>query len=200
MNIAGFSEDAFAGYVAALLDGEGSIEIHPKECGIRIRIANTFKPVLDAICERLGYGRVEAYPKRPTLPLFAYRTSNAHDCRALLTFCRPFIQIKADRADRALQIISRMQDRADEVFARNREILAGLARGERQTVIALRVGVTQSYVSYVKTHGLVGSDRLNPKRSLKARTRPSEALFTNHGLPLSSPCRPPSESSDQSRT
>jgi hypothetical protein len=199
MDIKQFSDESFAGYLAGLLDGEGSIEIHPKECGVRVRIANTFKAVLDDIQSRLGYGRVQAYPKRPTLPLFVLCTSNAHDSRALLTFCRPYMQIKATRADKALAVITAMQGRSDAVEARNRAILAAIDAGETQTSIAERFGVTQPFVSYVKsrkTHGI--GTRLNPRRSLKKGSPPSAELFTKHGQPLSDPCRPPSESAPQS--
>ncbi len=61
-----WTDDAFAGYLAAMIDGEGNIELIGTY-SVRIRIANTIRPTLDAIVERMGCGRVVEYA-RPAIP------------------------------------------------------------------------------------------------------------------------------------
>lgn len=194
MNIADFPDVAFAAYLAGFLDGEGSIEIHPQECGTRIRIANTFKPVLDGFHARLGIGRVEKY-HRPAgknfQPLFAFSVSNAHDCRTVLTLTRPFLHVKAERADYALAVIERMQQRMNDLDARNREILAAINAGEMQKDIGRRFGISPSLVSRIKLGHTWPCEiaRLNGRKGLKKGCRPKDMIFRLHGDPLSSPCR-----------
>lgn len=51
--------EAFAAYVAAMIDGEGHIEIIAA-CSVRVRIANTIRPTLEAMRARLERARVYA--------------------------------------------------------------------------------------------------------------------------------------------
>jgi hypothetical protein len=65
-----WSDEAFAGYLAAMIDGEGHIEI-PGTNAVRVRIANTVKPTLGAMALRLGFGRARqaaTMARDPTVP------------------------------------------------------------------------------------------------------------------------------------
>lgn len=202
MQITDFSNESFAAYFAGLLDGEGSIEIHPKECGTRIRIANTNRCVLVSICRRLGIGRVEQYRNRPAhhQPLYAFCVSNAHDCRTVLKITEPYLQIKTKRAAYALKVIGRMQERMDALDERNRQIIEAIKKGEMQCVIASRFGISQAMVSRIKCGHTWPCEiaRLNAKKGLKKFVRPKDAIFRLHGDPLSSPCPQLAESVAQS--
>lgn len=186
MNTAQWSDDAFAGYVAGMLDGEGNIEIHPDECGIRVRIANTFRPALEAIANRLPYGTIEEYARKGNLRrLYNFRVSNAHDCRELLTLTRPYLIIKAAAADAALGVIAAMQARMDALDDRNRRVLAELSKGRLQREVAVDFGISQALVSRIKSGHLRPTEiaRLNARQGLKKFIRPKDQIFRLHGDP-----------------
>ncbi len=118
MNIKDFSDDAFAGYLAAFLDGEGCIEINVDECGVRLRLANTYRPTLDAMCARLEMGRVEEYRGRSAphhKRIYCYAVSSAPDVERFLLIVRPYLTIKTEKADRALTIIGHQRKRMEEL-------------------------------------------------------------------------------------
>ena len=183
-----WSHDAFWGYVAGFLDGEGCIEINKAECGIRVRLANTFRPTLDAIHARLGYGRIEEY-RRPASKdyrrLFCYAVSNAPDVEHFLLNTRPFASIKAEKADRALEIIAGQRARMEALDARNRAVLAEIAKGRMQRDIAVDFGISQALVSRIKVGHTWPTEiaRFNARRGLKKGVKPSDQLFRLHGSP-----------------
>lgn len=155
-----WSNDAFAGYLAAMIDGEGHIE-RVGTWSVRIRIANTIKATLDAMADRLGFGRVieyrgraEAHHKR----LFCLEVSNAKDVSALFSICGAFIHMKRDQMEDALSIVSRVLQDVASTDARNRAILEAVERGERpQNQIAREFGVSPQLVSYLKKGHTWGS-------------------------------------------
>lgn len=148
-----WSNDAFAGYLAAMIDGEGHIE-RTGTWAVRIRIANTVKHTLDAMQDRLGFGRVIEYrgrEKRGYRRLFCLEISNARDVTATFDLCGDFIHMKRDQMDDALLISRRVLADISEMDARNRAILAEVAKGERtQSAIAKDFGVSPQLVSYLK--------------------------------------------------
>lgn len=185
-----WTDDAFAGYLAGFLDGEGCIEINPNECGIRLRLANTHRPTLDAIHNRLGYGRVEEY-RRPSNSnykrLYCFAVSSAPDVERFLTLVRPMISIKADKADRALDIIRRQRERMADLDRRNAAVLAAVQSGRLQSEVAAEFGISQSLVSRIKAGHTWPKEieRFNARRGLKKGMRPSDQIFRLHGAPQS---------------
>lgn len=120
-----WSDDAFAGYLAAMIDGEGHIELI-SNYSVRVRIANTIRPTLDAMVERMGFGRVIEYARpigKNYKRLFALEVSNAIDIRKLFGTCGQFIHMKRDQMDAAIAILDRIQADVDRIDARNRAIL-----------------------------------------------------------------------------
>ena len=183
-----WSADAFNGYLAGFLDGEGCIEINKDECGIRLRLANTHRPTLDAMCRRLGFGRVEEYggrAERGYKRLFCYAISSAPDVERFLLTVRPFMSIKAEKADYALSIIRRQRERMDELDGRNKAVLDAIAAGRMQKDIAAEFGISQSLVSRIKCGHTWPKEieRFNARRGLKKGMRPSDQVFRLHGLP-----------------
>ena len=108
----------FWSYVAGFMDGEGCIEIHPAEVGMRIRIANTHLPALEYIRDGVGFGSVQHYRRSAKFrQLYAYAISNMTDCKRFLEKVRPFLIVKAARADYAMQIIGRAEERMADCIA-----------------------------------------------------------------------------------
>lgn len=173
-----WSQDAFAGYVAAMIDGEGHIE-RIGTWSVRVRIANTIKPTLDAMCARLGIGRVIEYRGRVEKHhkrLFCLEVANARDIRALFDLCGHFIHMKRDQMEDALCITDRVLRAVKEIDDRNRAILDEIAKGgKRQAHIAREFGVSPQLVSYLKKGHTWGSTlRGHQARSLTKKF-PQEA-------------------------
>lgn len=180
-------DDAFAGYLAAMIDGEGHIEINGM-CSVRVRIANTFRPTLDAIVDRLGFGRVAEYarPKDSKFKrLFSVDVSNAKDVSRLFAICGRFIHIKAERMDDALAVINRVLGEIERIDERNRQILDRIKAGEKQVNIARDLGVSPQLVSMVKKgHGWSSVISGHRARSLAKRfPARSSQVFRLHGEP-----------------
>lgn len=181
-------EAAFAGYLAAMIDGEGHIEIIGS-CSVRIRIANTIKPTLDAMVERLGFGRVVEYarPKdRKVKRLFCLEISNARDIAALFDICGPFMHMKRDQMGTALDVVRRVLSEGDRIDRRNRAILAAVKAGGRtQNSIAKEFGVSPQLVSHIKK-GHTWSTVISGHRARalgKKFPRENSQVFRLHGAP-----------------
>lgn len=180
-------DDAFAGYLAAMIDGEGHIEIG-KACHVRVRIANTFRPTLDAIVARLGFGRVVEYARPEGSKhkrLFSVEVSNAKDIGRLLLICGPYMHIKADRMNAAIVVVNRVLSEVERIDERNRQILKRIADGQRQIDIAREFGVSPQLVSMIKK-GNGWSSRISGHRARSLAKRfPAHAdqVFRLHGEP-----------------
>lgn len=155
-----WSNDAFAGYVAAMIDGEGHIE-RVGTWSIRVRIANTIKPTLDAIAARLGYGKVIEYGGRECRGykrLFCLEISNAIDVTSLFDMCGNFIHMKKDQMEDALKITRTVLDYVATIDQRNKAILDAIAIGNKtQNAIAKDFGVSPQLISYLKKGHTWGS-------------------------------------------
>lgn len=187
----------FWSYVAGFMDGEGCIEIHPAEVGMRIRIANTHLPALEYIRDGVGFGSVQHYRRSAKFrQLYAYAISNMTDCKRFLEKVRPFLIVKAARADYAMQIIGRAEERMADLDKRNASILEQVLAGRKQSDIAAEFGISQALVSRIKSgHTWPGEiARFNARRGLKKNIRPKDAVFRLHGDPMTSPCSQHEES------
>lgn len=148
-----WSNTAFAGYLAAMIDGEGCIELI-SGYSVRIRIANTVEPTLRALVKRVGYGRVIEYkrpPGRGYKRLFCAEWSNCTDVAALFRLCGPYIHMKRDQMAAALRITAMVFARRDATDKRNRDILRAIRRGVKQTEIAKKFGVSPQLISRIKS-------------------------------------------------
>lgn len=108
--------DGEIGFLAGLFEGEGSIVLacrHKKDSSaVRISIANTVRPLLDRVIEITGVGLIQE--KRHTNPNWATAYVwyvNGEAARSLLSIMRPWLIVKAARADAVL---------AGETFERDR--------------------------------------------------------------------------------
>jgi len=182
-----WNADVFAGYLAGLLDGEGCIEIQGTY-SVRIRIANTVKPTLDAVCARLGFGRIIEYARPPKLNyqrLFCYEVSNVRDVERFFDVCGDYVHMKVARRDEALLICAEVRKRVKLTDQRNHEILAAIATGEVQNHIARRFGVSPQLVSRIKKgHTWKSVITARSARSLaRYNPRADDQVFRLHGTP-----------------
>lgn len=180
-------DEAFAAYLAAMIDGEGHIEI-TGSCSVRVRIANTVKPTLEAMVARLGFGRVIEYARpagKNYKRLFCLEVSNAVDARRLFDICGSYIHMKPDQMAAALAVVDRVLGEAERIDERNRAILAAIKDGRVQNEIARAFGVSPQLVSYIKK-GNTWSRVINGHRarSLSKRfPRGADQAFRLHGEP-----------------
>lgn len=180
-------DDAFAGYLAAMIDGEGHIEI-VGAYAVRIRIANTVKPTLDAMVARLGFGRTIEYarPKdRGYKRLYCLEVSNAIDVRRLFDVCGPYMHMKRDQMDAALAVVSRIEGEVVRIDERNRSILAAIAAGRVQIDIAKEYGVSPQLISRIKK-GHTWSSVISGHRARSLAKRfphTADQSFRLHGEP-----------------
>ena len=182
-----WSDDAFAGYLAAMIDGEGHIE-KTGTWAVRVRIANTVRPTLVAMADRLGFGRVIEYarPKGSGYKrLFCLEVSNARDIFKLFEICGDFIHMKRDQMDSALQITNRVLGEVRRIDDRNRAILAEIAKGRIQNEIARDFGVSPQLVSRIKRgHTWQSVLRGHQSRALSKRFPTGmDQSFRLHGAP-----------------
>lgn len=182
-----WSDDAFAAYLAAMIDGEGHIEIIAA-CSVRVRIANTIKPTLDAMRDRLGYGRVIEYARpagKNYKRLFCLEVSSAVEISRLFGMCGRYIHMKPDQMAAAMDIVDRVLAEAGRIDARNRAILSAIKNGRVQNDIARQFGVSPQLVSHIKK-GHTWSSVISGHRARKlAKTFPrgSSQNFRLHGEP-----------------
>ncbi len=96
-------DPAIRGYIAGLIDGEGSIMFQNKHW--MMRIAMTDEPVIRwlAAFGALFYPR-KVLPNRK--PAFAWEVHRRHDLIHLLTAVGPYLRVKRELGDRALSEIS----------------------------------------------------------------------------------------------
>lgn len=170
-----------AAYLAGFVDGEGCMYADRKACAVRVMVGNTNEAIIRWVHRTVGAGSVFQRKKTSTnrVPLFVWQVSNAHDCREVLNYIRPYLKIKWQEADEILQTVTEMQLRMDELDARNRNILAAIAGGQKQKDIAAQFGISQSLVSRIKVGHTWPCEikKLNAKKGLKKWFRPCDQVF-----------------------
>lgn len=87
-------------YIAGFFDGEGCIDVKP---GSRyaIKISNKNREVLEMIQECVGFGKIY-YHKAG---FWTYETTNMLDTYTFLILIRPYLIVKAAKADQAIKIL-----------------------------------------------------------------------------------------------
>lgn len=181
-----FSEEAFAAYVAAFLDGEGSIMTQETKGKLYIRCAltNTHKGVLLAIQKRMNYGIIyeakrSEWGRKPGFHLYINSFKQNED---FLRMIRPYLIIKADKADKALAIIESRKAAIDVYKERNRLIMLEIEAGVPQVEIARKFNMSQGNISCIKLGKTWPSKAKKYRRTLERQS---------HGLsPDSRPSRP----------
>lgn len=109
--------DVDASYIAAFIDGEGYIGayVNRGSIAVKIGVANTYKPIVEWLETVTGAGSVvesrRSNPKHKT----AYSWQiYAESAESLLQQISPYLRIKGDRAELALEIQERLRDPAQK--------------------------------------------------------------------------------------
>jgi DNA-directed RNA polymerase specialized sigma subunit len=182
-----WSDEGFAGYMAAMIDGEGHIEII-SDYSVRIRIANTVEHTLHAMSTRLNLGKVYEYTRpqgKNFKRLFCLEISNCHDVKSVFDLCGGYIHKKKDQMDAAIKVVDRVLSEAGKLDDRNRAILAFINQGLKQKEIASRFGISQQLVSRIKSGHTWASNKIRHLGRLQKRKFPRgmDQSFRLHGSP-----------------
>jgi hypothetical protein len=170
-----------------MIDGEGHIEIIGA-CSVRVRIANTIKSTLEAMVERLGFGRVIEYARqkdRGYKRLFCLEISNTIDISRLFKICGRFIHMKPDQMEAAMAVADRVLAESAKLDSRNHAILAAIGEGRVQNDIAIAFKVSPQLVSRIK-RGHTWSSVISGHRARalsKRFPRAADQSFRLHGEP-----------------
>lgn len=113
------TDPAILGYIAGILDGEGSVTIVHQKCrmqpNVMISIASTTAELHEWLCATLG-GR--SFERRinhlGTKPVWYWQIGASRDVQALLQAILPYMIIKRAKAQEALSIIERALLRRSE--------------------------------------------------------------------------------------
>jgi hypothetical protein len=94
-------------YIAGLFDGEGHVCIENTDKHVRMGIANTHLPVLEAVSRRFG-GKIYTRKCRSDRhhPVHHWEVYKCDEQRAFLEAIRPFVVIKADAVGYGLAFLS----------------------------------------------------------------------------------------------
>lgn len=93
-------------YIAGLIDGEGTISLPSGRKPVQLSIANTHRPLIDWLLSTVGGGcskNTSAIAREPCWQWYLYA---ARDVAAMIQMTRPFLIIKAERADAALAALT----------------------------------------------------------------------------------------------
>ena len=108
-----------AAYVAAMIDGEGTLSIWPTKSSYRrnytltshLSIAGTDRQHIERVIEMMGNGRLDVEPKSNPKHKCLYRAQLvATQIRCVLPQIRPYLQLKTRQADLILEYFT-LQDR-----------------------------------------------------------------------------------------
>lgn len=148
-----FTQEEFAAYLAGFIDGEGCVWISKSFGHVELNLANTHLPVLEEFRERIGFGSIAwqqqkaHYKKRYVLTF-----KNLESVRHVLEIARPFMHIKAGKADQAIAIAKDHDRLARIIDERNDAVRLAVAGGEMQKHVANRFRISQQSVSAI-LHG-----------------------------------------------
>lgn len=149
-----FSKEIFAAYVAAFMDGEGSILFQTVRGKIYIRcvLTNTHGGVLRSIHKRLGYGTLSKRPvrKKEWKQVYVLYVDGFENVEIFLKEIRPYLIIKAQKADAAFAVINKRKKAIDGYKERNRLIKLELEAGTPQVEIARKFDMSQQNISTIK--------------------------------------------------
>src|ERR1700685_118787 len=148
-----FSDEEFAAYVAAFMDGEGSIVLskHGHYFFVRCVLTNTHKNVIFAMRRRLSFGNIyTSRQKTEYKTMYRLFIDGFENNETFLKMIQPYLIIKAAKARKALAIVKIRKEAVEFQQHRNKLILAEVNKGIPQTTIAKRFGVCQQSVSLIK--------------------------------------------------
>lgn len=105
----GFTNPVDMGYVAGIIDGEGSVVGPPK---ITLQVNMTTKEVIDRLAEVCGGSSTGPYENRSgrsevCLPQFHWTVSSAHSVYQILKVLYPYLIVKREKAQAVIEFLER---------------------------------------------------------------------------------------------
>jgi hypothetical protein len=148
-----WTDEQFIIWFAGFFDGEGCIYI-PKGPGAEVSVANTNREVIEAIHQRLNLGIVVEveFVSHNWNTKYHWRLRNLPEIYDLLTRLRPFLTIKAEKADRALAKAGLYVEAKRALAERNVGILEML-KTHKQHEVATAFNLTRQTVATVSATG-----------------------------------------------
>lgn len=145
------SDEQFAIWFAGFFEGEGCVYIPKKPFGICVTVANTQKDVIFGIHQRLACGGVSAvnFANKTWKTKYVWESKRYEDALRVLHLLRPYLFIKAEKADEAIQRIEGRLAFHQRRLDRNQEIYNAVKSGMLQKDAAVKFGVHKSNVSYI---------------------------------------------------
>lgn len=110
--------DVDKAYLAGFYDGEGSIILQKKRgtYGLVVKVSNTSRGVIDWVRETVGHGCVTTESKKNPLHKDAHiHCITGKRAGKLLEQLRPYLKIKQDQADVALEFIETLSSGRSKV-------------------------------------------------------------------------------------
>lgn len=175
----GWSDDVFAAWLAGYFDGEGCIHLPKTGIGIDVSIASTTQPVIEAIHARIRLGIVDrvTFDRENWKTKFSWRLRRYAEAQQVLLLMRPYLTIKAAKADIALDYLRAKLDKTAQRHHLYAEVVQMVDSGVPRSEIAEALGVSRKRVDYMYT--------FRPKILERARKGglPGETItYEDHGL------------------
>ena len=119
-----WSDEQFAAWLAGFFDGEGCVYI-PEKTGIALSISNTVRDVIFAIRNRLQIGTITetTFSNMNWRTKYSWQVKTYKEAGAFLKLIRPFLTIKAAKADEAMARIEASQARFRTRYERNKKMI-----------------------------------------------------------------------------
>lgn len=143
------TDDQFTCWLAGFFDGEGCI--HLPKIGIDVSIAGTERAVIEGIQRRLGVGVINetVYDRAEWKPKYHWRVRNYPDADRVLHMIRPYLTIKAKKADEALVRTGAWLSARGGMAARNARIVEMAEQGMMYKDIATEMGLDARTIGYI---------------------------------------------------
>lgn len=156
-----WTDDQFTAWLAGFFDGEGCIHIPKSGVGIDCSIASTTRDVIEAVHARLSLGTTEqvAFDRENWKTKYVWRVRRYSEAEIIISRMRPFLTIKAAKADEALEYLALKQE---PIRARHHlylEIGALIDSGVPRREVAERYGIQRKTIDWIYRYQPVLLDR-----------------------------------------
>lgn len=158
-----WTDEVFGAWLAGFFDGEGCIYV-PKY-GVEVSISNTCRAIITAIYRRVGFGELieTRFDQEKWKIKYTIRWRNYGESQPVLLLMRPYLTIKAKKADLALDRIAKFKLITEQRIARNLEMVRLRESGLKHREIAVQLKTSRTNVSqilrWLRTHGNVPQKR-----------------------------------------
>lgn len=147
--LASWPDKEFWPWFGGYLDGEGCFYVAPDRSSVDINVSSTNRDIIESIHRRIGAGYIEeiTFDQPGWNTKYSWRLRTHRDAMRVIIWVRPYLTIKAEAADRALQVLGEIRARVDARRWRQAQIVRLAGSGMSHRAIAEQVGVSRPTVS-----------------------------------------------------